>query len=381
MRQVIQHCELISVDMSTVEENLAVGISVETAVESLKSDAATTLILDCRPFIAFNENHILDASNVYCPPILKRRSNGFVSLENIVTCERKRKLLNEDHYRSVIVYDADTAEIAQSAKDSNLYAVLKSLRQQVDLEQVNFIVGGFNAFKADYPQFCVGQNGNPPLLTLAPPPKYTSCKGGPVEILPGLYLGDSLHSAQQDTLRELGITSLLNVSTTCKNLFEKDFDYMNIPVNDNDSANISCWFDEAIHFIDNARDKDGKVLVHCQAGVSRSATVCIAYIMYKNNMQLEEAFDHVRSRRGVISPNLNFMQQLKEYEKDIFGSKTYDMPDSVSSISNSLASVDFDLSCSSTSVSDFSASSGAFDFTFASPAVPPLSPRELVSPS
>lgn len=104
--------------------------------------------------------------------------------------------------------------------------------------------------------------------------------------------------------------------------------------------------------------------------------------MYKNNMLLEDAFDHVRSRRGVISPNLNFMQQLKEFEKDIFGEKVYDIPDSVSSISTSLASVDFDISCSSTSNSDFSSSGGgAFDFTFASSSVPPLSPRELVSPS
>lgn len=369
-------------DMSTVEANLANGVSAQFVAECLQTESGTTLLLDCRPFIAFNDNHIIDATNVYCPPILKRRSNGFVSLENIVTCERKRKLLQEGHYKCVIVYDTDTTDLAQSAKDSNLYSVLKSLRQQVDLDHVNFIIGGFNAFKEKYVHFCVGQNGNPPLLTLAPPPKYTSCKGGPVEILPGLFLGDSLHSAQQANLRELGITCLLNVSTTCKNLFEQDFDYMNIPVNDNDSANISSWFNEAITFIDNARDNDGKVLVHCHAGVSRSATVCIAYLMYKNSLTLEEAFDHVRSRRGVISPNLNFMQQLKEFEKDLFSSsKSFDITDSVSSLSNSLASVDFDASCSSTSTSDFSASSGAFDFNFASTSVPPLSPRELVSPS
>lgn len=103
--------------------------------------------------------------------------------------------------------------------------------------------------------------------------------------------------------------------------------------------------------------------------------------MFKNSMVLEDAFDHVRARRGVISPNLNFMQQLKEYEKSLFGGKVYEISDSVSSISTSLASVDFDVSSSSTTVSDYSASSGAFDFTFASSGVPPVSPRELVSPS
>ena len=72
---------------------------------------------------------------------------------------------------------------------------------------------------------------------------------GPVEIVPGLYLGDSQHSAQVGTLRDIGITSLLNVSTSCKNLFENEFEYMTIPVNDNDSANLSSWFNEAIHYI------------------------------------------------------------------------------------------------------------------------------------
>lgn len=62
------------------------------------------------------------------------------------------------------------------------------------------------------------------------------------------------------------------------------------------------------------RAKGGKVLVHCQAGVSRSATICIAYVMTHYGMGLEEAFDFVRARRSHISPHLNFMRQLQEYE-------------------------------------------------------------------
>ena len=138
-----------------------------------------------------------------------------------------------------------------------------------------------------------------------------------------------------------------------------------------------------IFFPDNVLDNGGKVLVHCHAGVSRSATVCIAYLMYKNNFTLEKAFDQVRSRRGVISPNLNFMQQLQEFETDIFGAKSYELQDSVSSLSTSLASVEFDFSCSGRSA-DYSTSSGAFDFTFASvPSSPvvPRSPQAVLSSS
>ena len=71
---------------------------------------------------------------------------------------------------------------------------------------------------------------------------------GPVEIVDGLYLGDSIHSSQQSVLKETGITALINVSTG-KNFFESEFEYMTIPVNDNDTADLSCWFQEAINFI------------------------------------------------------------------------------------------------------------------------------------
>lgn len=140
MRQDIRNCSNISVDMSGVEENIANGISVSDAVEIVQ-DSDTTLVLDCRPFIAFNDSHIINALNVYCPPILKRRSNGFVSLENIVTCERRRRQLQDGHYLRVLCYDTDTEDLTQSGKDSNLYAVLKSLRQQVDISQICYIIG------------------------------------------------------------------------------------------------------------------------------------------------------------------------------------------------------------------------------------------------
>lgn len=59
------------------------------------------------------------------------------------------------------------------------------------------------------------------------------------------------------------------------------------------------------------------VLVHCQAGVSRSATIVIAYLMKHTLMTMTDAYKYVRSRRPVVSPNLNFMGQLLEFERDL----------------------------------------------------------------
>jgi protein-tyrosine phosphatase len=62
-------------------------------------------------------------------------------------------------------------------------------------------------------------------------------------------------------------------------------------------------------FIEKGIQK-GKVYVHCQQGISRSATIVIAWIMYKYEKSFEEAFAFVQKARPVIHPNVGFVNQL-----------------------------------------------------------------------
>lgn len=71
----------------------------------------------------------------------------------------------------------------------------------------------------------------------------------PVEIFPHLYLGNALTAACMQDLQRLGITAILNVSSTCKNHFTSNFHYKNIPVDDSHNTQLSNWFSEAITFI------------------------------------------------------------------------------------------------------------------------------------
>lgn len=67
---------------------------------------------------------------------------------------------------------------------------------------------------------------------------------------------------------------------------------------------------------DSVKNSKGRVLVHCQAGISRSATICLAYLISRYRLRLDEAYEYVKKRRSVISPNFNFMGQLLNWETE-----------------------------------------------------------------
>ncbi|GBL77014.1 Dual specificity protein phosphatase 7 [Araneus ventricosus] len=72
-----------------------------------------------------------------------------------------------------------------------------------------------------------------------------------------------------------------------------------------------------ISFSDEARQKKECILVHCLAGISRSVTITLAYLMQKLSMPLNDAYDFVRQRKANISPNFNFMGQLMDFERQL----------------------------------------------------------------
>merc|ERR1711962_1014706 len=80
-----------------------------------------------------------------------------------------------------------------------------------------------------------------------------------------------------------------------------------------------AYFNQAITFIDQIKNKNGKILVHCKAGVSRSATICLAYLISNSKKCLNDAYDEIKSKRRVISPNFNFMGQLLSWQDEQLG--------------------------------------------------------------
>ena len=110
------------------------------------------------------------------------------------------------------------------------------------------------------------------------------------------------------------VTHVLNVSslTTDTAMYTDHITYQHTPILDLPDTDITVYFDECFAFIDAAR-QDGCVFVHCNAGVSRSAAVVIAYLMSSQQMSFDDALAHLKSHRPSVRPNDGFMTALRKY--------------------------------------------------------------------
>ncbi|KAJ8284730.1 hypothetical protein COCON_G00035800 [Conger conger] len=247
--------------------------------------------------------------------------------------ERAQYRLQEGSISTVVALDDRTPHWQKLKKDSVAQIVINTLSHVASGANICFLKGGYENFHSQYPELCtemkpIPHNGieNEKIassiycdkLTAHHKPDYD--QGKPVEILPFLYLGSAYHASRQDYLSDLQITALLNVSRRDTQQSKGHFHYKWIPVEDSHMADISSHFQETIEFIDFVKQAGGKVLVHCEAGISRSPTICMAYIMKTKGLQLEEAFDFIKQRRNLISPNFGFMGQLLQFESEVLSS-------------------------------------------------------------
>ncbi|XP_028669410.1 dual specificity protein phosphatase 7-like [Erpetoichthys calabaricus] len=323
------------------------------------------LILDCRPRNSYEACRVQRAISVAIPTLLLRRLHrGQLSVPALICSTKDREcftqrctshtiLLYDDGGQSWVGEEEDLSRLPSSPEEHVLPILLKTLKQ--DGCNAYYLKEGFSTFQTLYPHHCES-NSSSSCYSQSRPPAPVLGMGGlrlgsvgseadsdpdrdslssmgiesddrspsaqpafPVQILPNLYLGCAKHSSNRPMLANLGIRYILNVTPNVPNIFEKngDFRYKQIPISDHWSQNLSQFFPDAIEFIDEALSQNCGVLVHCLAGVSRSVTVTVAYLMQRLNLSLNDAYDFVKRRKSNISPNFNFMGQLLDFEKTL----------------------------------------------------------------
>jgi protein-tyrosine phosphatase len=87
----------------------------------------------------------------------------------------------------------------------------------------------------------------------------------------------------------MGVFQVLNATLQIPNHFPQDFLYMNVSIEDSNSADIGAHLDPSVDFIHAAVKSKGRVFVHCVAGVSRSSTLVVAYLVARCRYRLDTA--------------------------------------------------------------------------------------------
>jgi len=147
-------------------------------------------------------------------------------------------------------------------------------------------------------------------------------------ILPDKLFLSAVGAAEDRTLLEQHrITHILNLtgpppgSTTPRhpNAFPDSFEYLHICRRDDEATSIDEYVDRGHTFIRSALSaspSEHRVLVHCEAGISRSAITVLTYLVRFENMTLLEAYEYVKAIKPNIGPNSSFMQQAIDRERE-----------------------------------------------------------------
>jgi protein-tyrosine phosphatase len=156
------------------------------------------------------------------------------------------------------------------------------------------------------------------------------------EIIPYLFISNWNTSNNPNVIKKYNIKAVITLETIDKPKDIIDFyknnniDFMYIRLYDDPNSDISKYFDITYNFIDSHIKQKKNVLVHCMAGISRSTTIVLNYILKKkyelNYIEnpytvVDDIINYVRTKRYIINPNSGFIKQLMIQSKKYYNEK------------------------------------------------------------
>ncbi|XP_036409573.1 dual specificity phosphatase 28 [Megalops cyprinoides] len=135
-------------------------------------------------------------------------------------------------------------------------------------------------------------------------------------ITDALLISNARSACSDELIRQEGVTLCINVSK------QQPFPStrvctLRVPVFDDSNENLHKYFDRCADAIQGEAERGGNCVVYCKNGRSRSATICVAYLMKHRSLSLADAFQMVKAARSVVDPNPGFWTQLEKYEQEL----------------------------------------------------------------
>ena len=140
----------------------------------------------------------------------------------------------------------------------------------------------------------------------------------PSKILNWLFLGTFKNANNLDEINSFGIKHILNcaIEIIPKNI-PNNIKYCHVNMLDDQNIDITLYFKKAFGFIEQARKKGEKILIHCKLGISRSPALLIGYFIKYRRFTTDSALEFIKSKRSQVHPNIGFIEQLYSYEKSL----------------------------------------------------------------
>ena len=139
-------------------------------------------------------------------------------------------------------------------------------------------------------------------------------------VAPGLFVGARPQPDGVAALKDAGITHVVSCLADTERgamaFLEAGFVTRFVPLHDGILEDVTAVIPG---FLEVLAEAEGGVLVHCQAGVSRSATLAIAHVMASTGARFFEAYGVVRAGRPQVLPNIGFASQLQRREHEALG--------------------------------------------------------------
>jgi hypothetical protein len=129
------------------------------------------------------------------------------------------------------------------------------------------------------------------------------------QVLDAVFLGDRDDASDLKLLKSFGITHVVNCAGELPCRFPQEFCYLPLHLKDPDER-FQDHIRSVCQFVDNAT-RNGRVLVHCSAGVSRSAAAVLAYLCHRG-ATLEAAARRL-SEAVLTAPDASFIEQIASH--------------------------------------------------------------------
>lgn len=130
------------------------------------------------------------------------------------------------------------------------------------------------------------------------------------QVSQNLFMGSQDPACDEELLKKHNIRNILSLGVETPKF--NGIKYYVLPILDLPEFDITHYIEKAFFIIDSARNSNEPIYVHCNAGVSRSSALVIAYLMRVNSWTFCQAYCYLKEIRPCIKPNEGFIKQLNK---------------------------------------------------------------------